>query len=401
MTIAEKSPATGHVPAVSVLVTTYNRSALLQRSLASILQQDFRDFEIVVVDDQSSDDTSHVMTRYDDPRIRYIRNAENMARKGGDRSIFERFVNEQARGEFFLWLCDDDYWIPSDLLSRQVEIMRTHRRIAMVIGGMAQLYPTPVSLPIPNQSYISYEYVGDRRDVTIARNVFPNGFLSSETFLGLFADDPANRNNVTGATMFRAASFRMADTFAHGKKVRWQSGYLMIAGTATVGDVWYIDEPCVVATVDLDSASYRGSQLDHMLDCMRSIDAAFHTTVNGIDTSKAAQMTGFRAKMLHSTFQTYLANKFSYRLGWFKTNSLEGIERIFNPEITSKQFLSALSTYNVPSSMKNKLVIAMAALPSSILRLFQDILVGRCKAPSDWWKRLLRFPTDESDTQHA
>jgi hypothetical protein len=275
--------------------------------------------------------------------------------------------------------------------------MRDHPSVAMVFGGMAQLYPTPIALPNPNQAYLSYEYVQDRRDITFARGVYPDGLLPSETFLRLFAEDPANRNNVTGATMFRAASLRKANALAHGREVKWQSGYLMLAGTATVGDVWYIDEPCVVATVELDSASYRGSQLQHMLDCMRSIDAAFHTVLTNGDGAFRRRMARLRARMIHSTFQTYLGNKISYRLGWFKDNPLEGIEKIFRPEITRGQFLSALATHGVRPSDENKLAVLLSSLPSPLLRTIQYWLVNKHGFSNTWWKELTRFPsTDEA-----
>lgn len=394
MTLPESVSPTGPAPMVSVLVTTYNRSCVLRRAIESIVMQDFTDFEIVVVDDQSTDDTPQVMAEYADPRIRYIRNVENMARKGGDRSIFQRFVGEQARGEFFLWLCDDDYWLPKDLMARQVRIMRDYPGVAMVFGGMAQRYPTPVPLPIPNEPYLTYEYVGGADNVTFARNIFPNGLLESESFLDLFAEDPKNRNNVTGGTMFRAASFRRANAFAHGGQVRWQSGYLMLAGTATMGDVWYLDEPCVVATVELSSASYRGTQLDHMLDCLRSIDAAFRTSLEGTDSNRGARLAFIRVKMMHSIFQTYLANKISYRLGGFRSNPLAGIEKIFEPEIQGARFHEALGIYGVPLSWQNRAAIALSAIPAAVLRILDGGLRRIVGAPPLWWKSLMRFPSE-------
>lgn len=391
MTLPESVAPTGPRPAVSVLVTTYNRSTLLRRALGSVLGQDFTDVEVVVVDDQSTDDTPDVMAQYDDPRIRYIRNKENMARKGGDRSIFQRFVNEQARGDFFLWLCDDDYWIPMDLLSRQVRIMRENPNVSMVFGGMAQLYPTPIPLPSPNEPYLSYEFVGDSQRITFARNVLPNGFLPGETFLQLFADDPKNRNNVTGGTMFRMASFRKADAFTHGQQVHWQSGYLMVAGTASMGEVWYLDEPCVVATVELGSASYRGSQLDHILDCLRSIDAAFHTALKIYDPPKRLRLGKIRSQMMRSIIEAYLANKISYRLGWFSGNPLEGIEKALVPEITGAQFIKAFISYRISGPPKILAAIALASVPAAMLKSLQRALTSpRVGLSPNWWMKLIR-----------
>jgi hypothetical protein len=263
---------------------------------------------------------------------------------------------------------------------------------------MAQLYPFETNLPIPNEPYLRYEYVGNARSITFARNVFPDGLLSSEAFLDLFADDPKNRNNVTGGTMFRAESFRGAGALENGTGVRWQSGYLMLAGTATMGDVWYIDDPCVVATVELESASYRGTQHDHMCDCLRSIDAAFMNALGATEGVRARQLAFIRLKMMHGVFQTYLANKISFRLGGFRTSPLKGIERIFEEEITGPEFRAALGTYHVPLSWLNRMAIVLSALPGTILRFLDRVMRRFLQAPPNWWKFLIRFPSHAAST---
>lgn len=386
----ETTPPDEPRPKVSVLVTTYNRSSLLKRALGTILMQDYQDYEIVVVDDQSPDDTPEIMAQYDDPRIRYIRNAENMAKKGGDRSIFQRFVNEQARGDYFLWLCDDDYWLPSDLLSRQVRIMEDNPNVAMVVGGMVQLYPTPVKLMKPNRKDIVYSHVGNREDLLFWGNIYPDGLLPSETFLRLFAEDPGNRNIITGGTMFRMASFKKADAFAHGKGVRWQSGYLMLAGTATMGDVWYLDEPCIVAMVELESASYRGTQLDHMRDCLASIRAAFETVTGQADQDKRQRLIALRQAMQRSVFRVYLLNKISYRMGGFEKNALSGIGKIFNQQIRSRQFFRAMREHGVPLSGKERIAVRVADLPPAAIRGLGPIADRMLPGRGPWWIRLLR-----------
>ena len=62
---------------VSVVITTHNRSNLLSGAITSVLNQTFQDFEIIVVDDASKDDTKDVVQTFDDTRIRYIRHETN------------------------------------------------------------------------------------------------------------------------------------------------------------------------------------------------------------------------------------------------------------------------------------------------------------------------------------
>jgi len=93
-------------PKVSVVLTTRDREDKLERSLASVLNQTFRDFELIVVDDASTDGTSEAVRSRGDDRITYIRHESHRggpaARNTGIRA---------ARGEFIAFLDDDDEWM--------------------------------------------------------------------------------------------------------------------------------------------------------------------------------------------------------------------------------------------------------------------------------------------------
>jgi len=106
-------------PKVSVIVTTHNRAHLLGRAVKSVLYQSYTGFELVIVDDASSDNTEEIVRGFDDKRIVYIRHGEEMggpaARNTGIRS---------ARGEYVAFLDDDDEWLP-EKLERQVEKMES------------------------------------------------------------------------------------------------------------------------------------------------------------------------------------------------------------------------------------------------------------------------------------
>lgn len=64
-------------PTVSVVIPTYNRAHLLGRAIQSVLNQTYHDFEIIVVDDGSTDNTEKVVKSFNDPRIHYIRHDQN------------------------------------------------------------------------------------------------------------------------------------------------------------------------------------------------------------------------------------------------------------------------------------------------------------------------------------
>lgn len=86
----------------SVVICTYNRSERLRGALDSVLGQHEADYEVLVVDDGSEDDTAEVVAGYASPRIRYTR------RTNGGLSAARNTGIDEARGEFLIFLDDDD-----------------------------------------------------------------------------------------------------------------------------------------------------------------------------------------------------------------------------------------------------------------------------------------------------
>ncbi len=105
-------------PAVSVIIPTYNRAELVTRAIGSVLGQTFQDFEVLVVDDGSTDATEAVVGEVGDPRVRYLRQPHNQ----GVSAARNRGMRE-ARGPFIAFLDSDDEWFP-EKLERQVECLR-------------------------------------------------------------------------------------------------------------------------------------------------------------------------------------------------------------------------------------------------------------------------------------
>ncbi len=97
-------------PRVSVIIPTYNRAHLIDRALSSVFRQTIQDFEILVIDDASTDDTEAVVRRIADARVRYIRHSANKkaaaARNTGVAS---------AQGVYVAFLDSDDEWLPNKL----------------------------------------------------------------------------------------------------------------------------------------------------------------------------------------------------------------------------------------------------------------------------------------------
>jgi glycosyltransferase involved in cell wall biosynthesis len=117
-------------PLVTVVVTTWNRSGLLAETMRSILAQTFRDFELVVVDNESQDDTAEVVAALGDPRVRYLRHAN-----GGVIAVNRNVGIAEARGSYVAFCDDDDLWEP-EKLSVQTGFMEGHADYAMCCGNM-------------------------------------------------------------------------------------------------------------------------------------------------------------------------------------------------------------------------------------------------------------------------
>ena len=92
---------------VSVCIPTYNRSDLLACAINSVLAQDYEDFEIVVCDDGSRDNTPEMMANLSDPRIRYVRHEKNVGKSNNMISGFQA-----AEGDYFIKFDDDDRLTP-------------------------------------------------------------------------------------------------------------------------------------------------------------------------------------------------------------------------------------------------------------------------------------------------
>jgi glycosyltransferase involved in cell wall biosynthesis len=103
-------------PAISVIIPTYERSWGLRRAIASVLAQTFSDFDLIVSDDCSSDDTADVVRSFVDARILYRRNLVNLG-VPGNWSAGLRL----AQGEYVCFLMDDDCYAPT-FLARRIEV---------------------------------------------------------------------------------------------------------------------------------------------------------------------------------------------------------------------------------------------------------------------------------------
>ena len=120
-------------PRVSVVMAVYNGEEYLRPAIESILRQTFTDFELIVVNDGSTDTSRDIVLAFDDDRIRLLDNSRNL----GLSPSLNRGL-ETARGEFVARLDADDIATP-DRLSRQVQFMDRNPEVSLVGGAYRQI----------------------------------------------------------------------------------------------------------------------------------------------------------------------------------------------------------------------------------------------------------------------
>jgi len=123
-------PNKNNIPKVSVIIPTYNRAHLIGRAIKSVLNQTFQDFEIIVVDDGSTDNTREIVKSFVDKRIRYYYHEKN---KGYPEAL-NKGLN-LARGSYIAFQDDDDEWFPEKLYRQMMIFKNAKKKTGVVYSG--------------------------------------------------------------------------------------------------------------------------------------------------------------------------------------------------------------------------------------------------------------------------
>jgi glycosyltransferase involved in cell wall biosynthesis len=120
----------------SVIVPTYNRAHLLDKTIRCILNQTFADFELIIVDDASTDDTQGLISSFVDPRIVSLKNEVNRERSASrNRGI------THSKGKFICFCDSDDHWRANHLELLHDKIKTENEREALYFTAMTWNFP--------------------------------------------------------------------------------------------------------------------------------------------------------------------------------------------------------------------------------------------------------------------
>lgn len=169
-------------PVISIVIPTFNRAHMIHRAIESIKQQTFKEWELIIVDDASTDTTEEIIRTYlkDDQRIRYIKHEKN---QGG--SAARNSGIKKSQGRYIALLDDDDRWYP-EKLQLQYECSLRHPEAGLIYSGFCYVdYETDqiITNVIPR-------YQGNVSSIILKNNIFalPTTLIKNECFqrAGLF-----------------------------------------------------------------------------------------------------------------------------------------------------------------------------------------------------------------------
>jgi len=165
---------------------TYNHAAFIGEAIRSVLAQTYGDLELIIVDNYSEDDTEAIVRGFNDPRIEYLKFAND-----GVVAASRNAALKQARGGFIAFLDSDDTWT-ADKIETQLEHLKANPNVALVCGSMVtrrndEPFDIAAQPPAASLSGFSYNWLLDRSfifcsSVMVRREVFDE--------VGLLDEDP-------------------------------------------------------------------------------------------------------------------------------------------------------------------------------------------------------------------
>lgn len=121
-------------PKISIVLPTYNRGNLfLVKAINSVLNQSFKDFELIIIDDASTDETEKIISKFDDKRIQYIKTENNHGEYWST-----NYGISLTQGDYLTWIHSDDI-MPPDSLFLRVKELETNSKLDFVHGDIIKI----------------------------------------------------------------------------------------------------------------------------------------------------------------------------------------------------------------------------------------------------------------------
>jgi glycosyltransferase involved in cell wall biosynthesis len=135
-------------PLVSIIIPTYNRAHLIGETIQSVISQTYTNWELLVIDDGSEDETEAVVSGFKDHRISYFR-----LNHTGYLGRVKNYGIRKSSGEYIAFLDSDDLWRP-DKLEWQLKLLSQHPDARFIISNGEQFGPGAIHLPSKEELFV-------------------------------------------------------------------------------------------------------------------------------------------------------------------------------------------------------------------------------------------------------
>lgn len=158
------------VPVVSIILPTFNRAQIIERSIKSALHQTYTHFELIVIDDCSTDGTIELLSAITDPRLHVVRHTENRGASAARNTGIAK-----ARGKYITFLDSDDKWYPTKL-EKEVAIMEDQpANVGVVYSGFWRHIHG-------KRSYVPFKWV-KKKEGNIHEQLLWRNFINTQSLI--------------------------------------------------------------------------------------------------------------------------------------------------------------------------------------------------------------------------
>ena len=166
------------LPKISIVVPSFNQASYLEETILSVLNQDYKNYELILIDGKSTDESIKIIQNYSSCFAYWVSEEDN----GQTDALIKGF--QKASGEIFYWLCSDDILLPG-VLFKVAEIFKKNKDLDFLYGDTEYLYPDGTRILKPR---ISYHYETMLRAFNIVAQ--PSSFFTSKIYKKVGGLDP-------------------------------------------------------------------------------------------------------------------------------------------------------------------------------------------------------------------
>lgn len=199
------------MPEVSVIIPTYNRSHLISDAIDSVLSQSFRDFEILVIDDGSTDNTGEFLKKFSGD-ITYIN-----TKHSGLPAVARNVGIKHARGTYIAFLDSDDIWLP-EKLEKEVAVLKNNPDMGLVCSN----------------AYIMKSNEDRKNELYLKSKQIKNGKVLAELLKDNFI--------INSSVLVRRSAIDQADVFSENPEIRALEDYDLWLRISLETNIYYIPD---------------------------------------------------------------------------------------------------------------------------------------------------------------